>query len=90
MILTLFALALIYVLREIPGVEEFKIVQESLTRMTLQLVASTSDRAQLERTVTEQFRRRLGDSLVINFDYVSKIEREASGKFRYVVSQLTS
>ena len=86
----LHGLALIYVLREIPEVEEFKIVQESLTRITLQLVTSSRETAQLERTVTEQFRRRLGDSLVINFVYVSKIEREASGKFRYVVSQLAN
>jgi phenylacetate-CoA ligase len=86
----LHGLALIYVLREIPEVEEFKIVQETITRMTVQIVTSVSDTAQLERKVTEQFRRRLGDSLVLNFVYVSTIEREASGKFRYVVSQLTS
>lgn len=84
----LHGLALIYVLREIPEVEEFKIVQESITRMTLQIVTSSSDTAQLESTVTEQFRRRLGDSLVVDFVYVNKIEREASGKFRYVVSKL--
>jgi phenylacetate-CoA ligase len=86
----LHGLALIYVLREIPEVEEFKIVQETITRMTVQIVTSVSDTAELERKVTEQFRRRLGDSLVLNFVYVSTIEREASGKFRYVVSQLTS
>ncbi|MCB1689016.1 MAG: phenylacetate--CoA ligase family protein [Halioglobus sp.] len=86
----LHGLALIYVLREIPEVEEFRIVQETLTRITLQVVTSSSDTAKLENTVTEQFRRRLGDSLVVNFVYVSKIEREASGKFRYVVSQLAN
>lgn len=86
----LHGLALIYVLREIPEVEEFRIVQETITRMTVQIVTSATDTARLERTVTEQFRRRLGDSLVINFVYVSTIEREASGKFRYVVSKLAS
>jgi phenylacetate-CoA ligase len=86
----LHGLALIYVLREIPEVEEFKIVQETVTRMTVQIVTSATDTAPLERKITEQFRRRLGNSLVVNFVYVSTIEREASGKFRYVVSQLTS
>lgn len=86
----LHGLALIYVLREIPQVEEFKIIQESITRITVQLVISSGDTQQLEKTVTEQFRRRLGDSLLVNFDYVSRIECEASGKFRYVVSQLTN
>jgi phenylacetate-CoA ligase len=86
----LHGLALIYVLREIPDVEEFRIVQEAISRITVQIVTSATDTVQLERKVTEQFRRRLGDSLVVNFVYVSAIEREASGKFRYVVSQLTS
>lgn len=86
----LHGLALIYVLREIPQVEAFKIIQESLTSITVQLVTASSEKEQLEKIVTEQFRRRLGNSLVVNFDYVNKIEREASGKFRYVVSQLTS
>lgn len=84
----LHGLSLIYVLREIPEVEEFKIVQETLTQMTLMLVTKHPDRAALESTILEQFRARLGDSLKIDFDYVEKIEREASGKFRYVVSKL--
>lgn len=86
----LHGLALIYVLRELPQVEEFRIIQESIASITVQLVTSSSDTEQLENTVTEQFRRRLGDSVVVNFDYVKKIERESSGKFRYVVSQLAS
>lgn len=86
----LHGLALIYVLRELPEVEEFKIIQESVSTITVQLVTATGDTAQLEKTVTEQFRRRLGDSLVVNFAYPGRIEREASGKFRYVVSQITS
>jgi phenylacetate-CoA ligase len=83
-------LALIYVLREIPQVEAFRIIQESLTSITVQLVTSAADKAPLELTITEQFQRRLGHSAVVNFDHVSKIEREASGKFRYVVSRITS
>ncbi len=40
---------LIYVLREMPEVEEFKIIQESITHMTVQLVTSSSDTEQLEK-----------------------------------------
>ncbi|MAT92302.1 MAG: capsule biosynthesis protein CapK [Halioglobus sp.] len=84
----LHGLALIYVLRELPQVEEFKIIQDSLTQVTVQLVAAPEERALIESTVTEQFRRRLGDALVVQFDYVGSIPRETSGKFRYVVSRL--
>jgi phenylacetate-CoA ligase len=83
-------LALIYVLREMPQVEAFRIIQESLTSITVQLVTSSMDTELLENTITEQFRRRLGNSVMVCFVYVSRIEREASGKFRYVVSQITS
>ncbi|NND68832.1 MAG: phenylacetate--CoA ligase family protein [Halioglobus sp.] len=85
----LHGLALIYVLREMPAVEEFKVIQESLTEVTVQWVTTGGDTAALEAEVTEQFRARLGESLVVNFDYVSKIEREASGKFRYVISRIS-
>lgn len=86
----LHGLALIYVLREIPQVQEFKIIQESVTSITVQLVLSEDARPGVEALITDQFRRRLGDTLVVNYEYVSKIEREASGKFRYVVSKLAS
>lgn len=81
-------LALIYVLRELPEVDEFKIIQESVDKITVQLVSLTNDSAALEQLVTEQFRQRLGDSLVVSFDHVDKIPAEASGKFRYVVSHV--
>lgn len=86
----LHGLALIYVLRELPGVEAFKIIQESLGRITVHIVTSCHDTAQLEQTVTTQFQRRLGDALSVNFVYKDKIEREASGKFRYVVNQISN
>ena len=84
----LHGLALIYVLREMPEIQEFKIIQESLTEITVQWVSAREKAVDLECNVTEQFRARLGDALVVNFEYVSKIEREASGKFRYVISKV--
>jgi phenylacetate-CoA ligase len=85
----LHGLALIYVLRELPQIEGFRIVQETLSNITVQLVTAGGNTDQLEAVVTEQFRRRLGQSLTVNFEYVGKIEREASGKFRYVVSRIS-
>lgn len=81
-------LALIYVLREIPEITEFKIIQETLTQVSLLLVTASDDRQGLEAHISEQFRRRLGDALMVQFEYVDQIPLEASGKFRYVVSRL--
>lgn len=86
----LHGLAFIYVLRELPQVEAFKIIQETVTELTVQLVTSPGNTDELENTILEQFRRRLGESLMVNFQYVPEIEREASGKFRYVVSKLAN
>lgn len=85
----LHGLALIYVMRDIAEVESFKIIQESLDRITVELVVREQhSRPTIEQAVTEQFRRRLGQQLAVNFEYVTDITREASGKFRYVVSKL--
>ncbi|MDX1734142.1 MAG: AMP-binding protein [Halioglobus sp.] len=84
----LHGLALIYILREMPEIREFRIIQESLTQITLQLATSTQDREVLESHVSRQFRRRLGDAVMVEFDYVDQVPREASGKFRYVVSRI--
>jgi phenylacetate-CoA ligase len=81
-------LALIYVLRELPEVDEFKIIQESVDNITVQLVTLAGDTGALESYISEQFRHRLGESVAVSFEYVDTIPPEASGKFRYVVSHV--
>ncbi len=84
----LHGLALIYVLRDLPGVAEFKIVQESLdlTRVFIVREAGYGDTA--EQEIRETFRKRLGEDVEIDIRYVDRIEAERSGKFRYVVSKV--
>ncbi|MEZ5504069.1 MAG: hypothetical protein R3E50_15965 [Halioglobus sp.] len=85
----LHGLALIYVLRDIPEVEGFKIIQESLDTVTVLVVSNDGPRAAIEQLVREQFRRRLGaeddDKLRLPAGHRSGAP---SGKFRYVVSRL--
>jgi len=82
----LHGLALIYVLRDLAGIQSFKVVQESraLTRVLLVVDGSfTSDAAQqIERV----FKQRLGSGVRISVDLVDNIAAEKSGKFRYIVS----
>lgn len=84
----LHGLALIYVLREIPGVESFRIVQESLQHTRVELVTARQDRSDLQQAIETPFRQRLGQNVTITIDYVEAISREKSGKYRYVVSKL--
>ena len=79
-------LSLIYVVRDLPGIKAFKIVQESRALTRLLLVREAGfDVACLPR-ISEAFRRRLGATVVVEIDLVDEIAPEKSGKFRYVVS----
>ncbi|MBX3601541.1 MAG: phenylacetate--CoA ligase family protein [Rubrivivax sp.] len=79
-------LALIYILRDLPGVERFKVTQQTRQLTRVELVPSaTFDRALVPRIV-EGFRRRLGAEVEVRVDLVVDIAAERSGKYRYIVS----
>ena len=77
-----------YLIRDIAGVNSFRIVQETLHHMHVQLVTDGSQDVQNEQQITRQFRQRLGETVEVTFEYLPLIPREASGKFRYVVSKV--
>ncbi|MFV8824152.1 phenylacetate--CoA ligase family protein [Thauera sp. WH-2] len=85
----LHGLSLIYILRDIPAVRAFKIVQEtrSHTRALIVLEAGANTEG-LDATVIEGFRRRLGAGVEVSVEFVESIPAEKSGKFRYVVSHV--
>ena len=85
----LHGLSLIYILRDIPAVRAFKIVQEtrSHTRALIVPEAGASTEG-LDTTVIEGFRRRLGQGVEVSVEFVETIAAEKSGKFRYVVSHV--
>jgi phenylacetate-CoA ligase len=84
----LHGLALIYVLRDLPGVGEFKIVQQNLEQTSVQIVREEGFQEDYETIITTEFKKRLGADVEIDFEYVDVIEKEKSGKFRYVVSHV--
>lgn len=78
------------VLRDMPGVNGFKIIQESLTHCRLQLVTdSRYTRPESEAKIRRTFCARLGEAVRTDIDYVSAIEPERTGKYRYVVSRVS-
>ncbi|MBK1724693.1 phenylacetate--CoA ligase family protein [Thiocystis violacea] len=82
----LHGLSIIYILRDLPGIQQFKIVQEdrSLTRILLVTDAAFDD--MIIETVRADVRARLGASIDVIIERVDSIPADASGKFRYVVS----
>ncbi|MDR4516687.1 MAG: AMP-binding protein [Nitrosomonas sp.] len=83
-------LALIYILRDLPQIEAFKIVQESLDKTRIFLVSKTALEPSLLQHIEEAFKSRLGKTVNIILEQVSQIHAEQSGKFRYVVSKVIS
>lgn len=81
-------LALIYVLRDIEAIDEFKIVQESLYSTHVLLTASAPLDPQIRAGIVASFRQRLGDQVDVRVEQVQEIPRERSGKYRYVVSRV--
>ena len=84
----LHGLALVYILRDLPGVQQFKIVQESLQRTRILLVAGPAFTSQHQAQVVQQVRARLGPAVQVDIEPVAEIKPEASGKYRYIVSRV--
>lgn len=82
------ALALIYVLREIPGIKQFKIIQEALDRLRVKIVPATGWQEQNATAIISGLKQRLGQQTVIQIEYSKTIPQDPSGKYRYVVSQV--
>ena len=81
-------LALIYSVRDLQGVECFKIVQQSLDRTEVQLVTNAQFDPADEQKIARDFRSRLGEQVEVAVSQVKEIMPEKSGKFRYVVSHV--
>lgn len=81
-------LALIYILRDIPEIKVFKIIQENLDLTRIQIVTETGLSPSQIGRIIELFQSRLGRDVMISVEQVSDIPAEKSGKFRYVTSKV--
>lgn len=83
-------LALIYAVRDLPGVEAFKIVQHALDHVEVQLVVKPPFSTDDEAKIVEAYRARLGAGVRVEINRLQAIPNEKSGKFRYVISHLAN
>lgn len=83
-------LALIYIVRDLPGVRQFKIVQESLDLTRILLVTDAGFDDACIADIEAGARARLGADVTIQVERVAEIPPERSGKYRYVVSKVAA
>ncbi len=85
----LHGLALIYVLRDLAGVQSFKIIQHDRLSVQVLVVTDAGFAPDAPARIEQGFRQRLGNAVAVTIDQVETIPAEKSGKFRYVVSHAT-
>jgi len=83
------ALAVIYVLRAVVGVGEFKIVQHTLREFEVLVVPNAAWQESGRAEIESGLQKRLGGDIRIDLQLVESIPAEASGKHRYVVSRVS-
>lgn len=79
-------LALIYVIRNLDGVDGFKVTQETRSLTRVELVAQPGFDSRQVDLIVQGFKKRLGADVEVRVDMVEAIKPERSGKYRYIVS----
>ena len=82
------ALAVIYVLRAVHGVAEFRIVQHTIHDIEVLVVPNVGWQETSRISIERGLQGRLGEDIRIDLRLVEGIPPEASGKHRYVVSEV--
>lgn len=84
------SLAVVYVVREIEGIEQFRVCQKSVDTFHVQVVRNESFRRDAEERIRSCWAQLFRAPVHVTFEYVSSLPSERSGKFRHVVSELPS
>jgi phenylacetate-CoA ligase len=82
------SLALIYTLREIDGIEQFRIRQTAVDRFHVELVPNARFSPAGEDRIRRAWAQLLRSPLTVTFVHLRELSRDASGKFRHVVSEI--
>jgi len=80
--------ALNYILRDITGIDFYKIVQETLELIRVEIVVGEQYDYCSEERIIKYFKKRLGQEVEVQINYLDKINPEKSGKYRYVISKV--
>lgn len=78
----------VHLVKGLPGVEAFKLIQETPDLLKILLVSEGDIAGEAEASIVAGVRARLGEGMRVDFERVPTIPREASGKYRTVVSRL--
>jgi phenylacetate-CoA ligase len=72
----------------IPGIQQFKVIQEDETTVTVQIVTNGSSTATIELAIKALFNRIMGNDAILNVVFLDAISQDASGKIQSIVSKV--
>lgn len=78
-----------FLLKEVPGVNQYQIVQRRLDRLDLSLVRGKAFTDDSLAMIHREIRKVLGDSIEVNCQFVDNIPLTRSGKTRLTISELS-
>ena len=81
-------LALIYVVREIPGVQQYQIIQNDIDSICVRIVIGDGFPNDGQERIIEGVAKRMGVEVRVDVEQARRIEPDRSGKYRYVISQV--
>ena len=82
------ALAVIYVLRAVEGIEEFKFIQHEIDNIEVLVIPNSMWSEASRGEILQGLHARLGNDVNIELRLVDAIKPDSSGKHRYVVSHV--
>jgi phenylacetate-CoA ligase len=83
------SMAVIYYIKEIPGIAQFRIYQDSVEKVRLDVVRTAPDAEVPRERIVEALRKQFGFPVEVDIRFVDQLAPTASGKHRSVVSSLT-
>ena len=82
------ALALVYPLRGIEGIEQYRICQKEVDWFHVQMSCASAFRSDAEERIRAGWRQLLRAPVRVTFEYLPRIPPDPRGKFRHVVSEV--
>jgi phenylacetate-CoA ligase len=82
------SLALVYPLREVEGIEQFRIYQHRVDRFHLEIVKSDKFREDSVDRIRWSWSQLLRAPIELTVEYLPRLPVGPSGKFRHVISEL--
>jgi phenylacetate-CoA ligase len=74
---------------DLPSIRETQVIQHAVDRLTIRVVPESEFDENDRDVIIERTRQRLGSQVAVSVEVVARIERDARGKFRSVISLIS-